>query len=267
MFVYLISICVPFIARKTVTLVKCSPANNWGVATQLMVVTRIMVEFVVPMLGTLLFDEDCFSQWTNFWSECSGDARDQFNQKVSIPFVGGLPPNEWISPGEYIVITPSDVCNPVYKQKRCPRAITVSLGRLQIGKTLVAASVGPLFMLLGSTKNGQRLMRWLGRMIVKPDYEPTISIDKELVNTAVLTEAVLVAGFGCPVLVPLTLIAVGARAVVFNLTLDCFGCELSEKASLPVDSLWVCCLGNHTLAKMLCVVIRCRRLCCKVWLW
>eukprot|EP00658_Telonema_sp_P-2_P056832 TRINITY_DN4527_c0_g2_i5.p1 TRINITY_DN4527_c0_g2~~TRINITY_DN4527_c0_g2_i5.p1 ORF type:complete len:309 (-),score=39.16 TRINITY_DN4527_c0_g2_i5:170-1096(-) len=204
-----------------------------------MIVARLLVALLIPFGLVLIFNQQCNAFWLRLWGPCSHDR--QFDISAELPYKAIAFETGFVLPkNTFQAISHDAVCRPGYRAYgECPRAVVDSLGKLIVDKMLFVACVGPVRSLLINTARVRAAIEWVAHKILRrPNYRVSTSLDAETAGVLMIMELVLVFGFAVPVLLPITVMSFLLHAVAFQVNINSQGTTFEREDQHPVEYLW-----------------------------
>ena len=198
--------------------------------------SRLLATWFVPLLIVLLFDNSCSGMWTTLWSRCSGDSRKHFQIDI-LTSIGG----DYVATSTK-AINPEDICEPNhFISGTCSRGVIAAMAPLFIAKLSIAAFIRPAlkiikweFLPLGFKRT---LLKHVLRRAVDETKPESIKLDNEMSQLQTFVEIALIYGIHIPLILPLTWVAVLSSFVCHHVGVSVYGMrETRRKDGKP--SMW-----------------------------
>lgn len=210
------SVVIPKLARE---LAKRCDAEDTPLATQLILVARILIVIVLPTAAMIYLNDSCYSGWLHLWSPCASP----INFEIGAP----ITTEQFTSPGcdstfgncgftadFWLPITKhNEVCEPPYVPGRCSRDVLVGMGELQTSKLVFSTFIMPLIFLV---KNAliKRCNQTSSRAFCC--FRGGLSMDTELAGIVMYLEIGFTFGLVVPYIMPLLCILFLSYSAMFH---------------------------------------------------
>eukprot|EP01084_Bolivina_argentea_P151415 264273_1 len=198
--------------------------------SKIILLLRTMNIILIPMISAIFLLNDCGNYWTKLWNPCRVNGND-FNIDTTYA-------TNQIDSFEAHVLTQNDVCNPKgineIQFDKCIRSFFYQWSYVVMVKVIIMIFM-PMFVILSRWIR----RRTLGKCIKKWSINKT-AIDSEYCMIVTNLETVIIFSFICPLIVPVTFIAIQSNKYFYNIMINKLEWPLksySDYKSFPVQFL------------------------------
>jgi len=181
-----------------------------GRRTIFLLALRVITLFIVPIIFSAWFSNDCFRYWTHYWSACTNNP-EQFNiyEAITVPPIG----HEDMASNYISVLSSKDICSPNQLEdiNVCVRQVFHILGLIAVPKMLTSAFITPVIIVAHSFVFYCVEKHFRRSRVVKRD------VDGQFSDLLTYIGFPLAFGFIIPIIIPLSYFAVVNNAFALRI--------------------------------------------------
>jgi len=228
------------------------PVTGSNVAGNLLMMAAIATSLLVPIVSTMMLNQDCAAFWIRAWQPCQNGTKFNLTIDLPQPTLYGLV----VPPVHFEAIRHEDVCPSltsfsIANKGKCVRSIMGVTSSLLLAKlTFSAFASSALAVALLFPKAGARVERIAQRVTCNPLYHRRQDLDLEWVSIVLYFLYGVIFGCVTPALLPLLAITLWTSRAVFHHAVHERHLPIGTRATLSqgfmlmlsISSLAVACL-------------------------